>query len=377
MGLFGGNKNAEEQFVGVVGVDIGTSGIKMVELTPEKGRPKLSTYGYSDEKTPSPVAPQYIDNPEAAAEVLRSVYKEGRFRATKAVAALPGSEVSHAIITLPVPRSAKEDLKPLIEAQARKFLPLPLEEMILDSQILDKNLLPKDEKSVAAQADLEMASGNRKFIRVLVTGAPKTLVTKYVAAFKAAKLELTSLETEVFAVTRSLVGKDKSRIMIVDIGAHRTNITIVDQGVPYLSRGIRSGGAAITQALASGMNTAFDEAESMKRDLGFRQDAGLPKPLEEALKPIVHEMKYAIQLYADQEFHENKSVEKVILTGGSALLPGLVDHFVRELGLNVYIGDPWARIASPMEARGVLEEVGTRMAVAAGLALRAFDTDKT
>ncbi|MBK6791588.1 MAG: pilus assembly protein PilM [Anaerolineales bacterium] len=102
MGLFGGNKNAEEQFVGVVGVDIGTSGIKMVELTPEKGRPRLSTYGYSDEKTPSPIAPQYIENPEAAVEVLRSVYKDGRFRATKAVAALPGSEVSHAIITLPV-----------------------------------------------------------------------------------------------------------------------------------------------------------------------------------------------------------------------------------------------------------------------------------
>lgn len=371
MGLF--RKKKTEQFSGLLGVDIGTSGIKVVEIVPDKGRLRLSRYGYSEPAGSVRVEGALIDDAPKAAETLRKIMKESDMRAHQAVASLPSSKVFHAMITLPVPKDPKEDLKPIIEAQARKLLPLPLEEMILDSNILDKDLLPKQEADRDKQAAVEVGDKSKKYIRVLLTGAPKVLVAKYVELFRIAKIELVSLETEVFAVERSLVGKDKSRVMIVDMGAERTNIAIIDKGVPYLTRGIKSGGNAITQALATSMSVSFEEAEAMKRDLAYSTAQGLPAPLEEAVKPILHEIKYALQLYADQEFHDNSTVEKVVITGGSSAVPGLIPYLTTALNVNVYHGDPWARVATVAEARPVLDEVGPRLAVAIGLAMRTKD----
>jgi type IV pilus assembly protein PilM len=371
MGLFG--KKKEERFEGLLGVDIGTSGIKVVEIVPDKGRLKLSRYGYSELAGAVKVETPLIDDPKKAAETLKRIMKESAMRSVKAVASLPSSKVFHALITLPVPKDPKEDLKPIIEAQARKLLPLPLEEMILDSNILDKELLPKADSQKSTEVSGEPTDKSKKYIRVLLTGAPKVLVTKYVEIFRQAKIELISLETEIFAVIRSLVGKDKSRIMIVDMGAERTNIAVVDKGVPYLTRGIKSGGNAITEALAASMSVSFEEAEAMKRDLSFSSTQALPAPLEQAVKPILHEIQYALQLYAEQEFHDNSTVEKIIITGGSSHVPGLVPYLTAALNVNVYHGDPWARVASAIEARPVLDEVGPRLAVAIGLAMRGKD----
>lgn len=368
MGLFG--KKKEEQFDGMLGIDIGTSGIKVVEITPDKGRLKLSRYGYSEPAGAVKIEGSLIDDAPRAAETLKRILKESDMKATRAVASLPSSKVFHAMITLPVPKDPKEDLKPIIEAQARKLLPLPLEEMILDSNILDKDLLPKQEVDKQKEAAIESGDKSKKYIRVLLTGAPKTLITKYVELFRLAKIELVSLETEIFAVVRSLVGKDKSRVMIVDMGAERTNLAVVDKGVPYITRGIKSGGNAITQALAESMSVSFEEAEAMKRDLAYSATQGLPAPLEEAIKPILHEIKYTLQLYAEQEFHDNSTVEKIIITGGSSHVPGLIPYLTAALNVNVYHGDPWARVATVAEARPVLDEVGPRLAVAIGLAMR-------
>ena len=220
---------------------------------------------------------------------------------------------------------------------------------------------------------VETGDKSKKYIRVLLTGAPKVLVAKYVELFRLAKIELVSLETEVFAVVRSLVGKDKSRVMIVDMGAERSNIAVIDKGVPYLTRGIKSGGNAITSALAASMSVSFEEAEAMKRDLSYSSTQGLPPPLEAAVKPILHEIKYTLQLYAEQEFHDNSTVEKIVITGGSSHVPGLIPYLTNALNVNVYHGDPWARVATVPEARPVLDEVGPRLAVAIGLAMRGKD----
>ncbi len=373
-------RKKSEHFDGLLGVDIGTSGIKIVEIVPDRGRLRLSRYGYSEPAAGIKVTTPLIDDAAHSAKILTSIMKESSMRGNRAVASLPSSKVFHAMITLPVPKSPKDDLKFMIENQARKLLPLPLEEMILDSNILDKDLLPKHEpghkhkvEPAPTTESLEAQDKTRKYIRVLLTGAPKVLVAKYVDIFRQAKIELISLETEIYAVIRSLVGKDKSRIMIVDMGAERTNIAVVDKGVPYLTRGIKSGGNAVTQALADSMGVSFEEAEAMKRDLAYKSSEGLPAPLEAAIKPILHEIKYALQLYADQEFHDNVSVEKIIMTGGTSHVPGLIPYLTHALNVNVYHGDPWARVATMPEARPVLDEVGPRLAVAIGLAMRGKD----
>ncbi len=394
MSLFG---KKQEVSPSLMGVDLGTVGIKVVELLPDKGRLKLASYGYSELPSGMILEKSLLDDSKKAAEILVRIVKEAGIKAVRANASLPSNAIFHAIITIPQPRSAKEDLKPMIEAQVRKLLPRPLEEMILDSTVIDKDLLPKpkvhdkDKKAKHAVVDgssgpvpegteatiaadkvdnAEEMSQERKHIRILISGAPKDLVAKYIEIFKLAKIELVALETEAFALIRSLIGNDKARIMIVDIGHERTNISIVDGGIPFLHRSVKVGGAAVTKVIAKQMNVTDSEAEQMKYDLSVTAESGeLPPVLKEAMMPIVHEVKYSLDLYG-QQMVGGGTVEKIILTGGSASLPQIDRVLTQALNTNVYIGDPWARLASYPDLKPVLDEIGPRFAVAVGLAMK-------
>ena len=374
MGIF---KKKEPQSSGIIGVDIGAGGMKVVELTREKGRMRLLTYGYAEVHSSKVL----IDDPKWAAGVLRDVYKKAGMKSNRVNTSLPSHAVFHAIITIPVPKSPKEDIKPMIESQVKKLLPMPIEEMILDSTVIDKELLPKaDDKKKAKKSELndddkksQPVKSSGKHARVLVSGAPKEMVAKYVELFKQAKLQLVSLETEAFALIRSLIGNDRSRIMIVDVGYERTNISIVQQGIPFLHRSIKAGGAMVTEAIANQMGISAEDAEQTKQDLAAADVGEIPPVLKDALQPIVHEARYSLELFAAQDFHEQSTVEKIIITGGSAHLPYFDTFLTDQLNINVYLGDPWARVATPHGLRPVLNEVGPRFSVAIGLAMKDLD----
>ncbi|MBU4452649.1 pilus assembly protein PilM [Patescibacteria group bacterium] len=364
---------------GMIGIDIGAGGIKMVELSPLKGRAKLETYGHAQRT--SHTDGSLLDQPQKASELIREVIKKSGMKALQANAAMPSQYVFHAMVTIPQPNSKKEDQKQLTEAHVKKLLPRPIEEMILDSTVIDKHLLPqdveekkenkKDKKNEKPATDI-LEVKEQKHIRVLVSGAPKDLVQKYIDIFKLAKLQLVSLETESFALIRSLIGKDMARIMIVDIGYERTNINIVHGGIPFLHRSIKAGGINVTQAIAKQMSISPAQAEQVKFDLAIsaKKDQQIPNIIREAIMPILHEIKYALDLYAQQDFHDYSDVEKIILTGGSAYLPYLDPFLTEALNINVYIGNPWARIAVPEGTQEVLSEIGPRMSVAVGLAMK-------
>ncbi len=355
MSLFSGKK--EEHFDGLLGIDLGPSGIKIAELVGEKGRLRLSTYGYSENTTASENTPSLLEDPTKAAALIQRIIKEAGMKATRVVAALPSAQVFQTIITIP-PGKSKEEMKVLIEAQSTKLLPLPLADMIVDSNILDKD---------------EAGLSN---IRVLVTAAPKALVQKYIDLFRQTKLELVSLETEVFALIRSLVGKDKSRVMLVDIGYDQTNVAIVIGGVPYLHRSMKGGGQNITMAIAGSMGISAAEAERVKCDLSLNStSAEPPAAVQTALSALVHELKYSLEMYSGQAWHNEGAIEKIIVTGGSAQLPALDPYLTKLLDVNVYIGDPWARITAPAGLRPILDEIGPRFSIAAGLAMRLTEHD--
>lgn len=370
--------------LGLIGVDIGAAGIKAVELVPVDQRLKLETYGYAN--APKELA-GLLDHPKEAAAILMHVVKKAGMKSVRCNAALPSQAVFHAIITIPQPRTAKEDLKPMIESQVKKLTPMPIEDMILDSTVIDKHLLPKvndpkkapepakkKKKEEEAEATKEEnpllgEKKDRQHIRILVSGAPKVLIQKYVEIFKLAKLELASLETEAFAQIRSLIGRDKTRMMVVDIGKARTNLTIVSEGIPFVHRSIKSGGDAMTEILAKQMGIDPVQAEQAKQDLATGGATELPPALKDALQPIIHEVRYSLDQYG-QQFDGETGIDKIILTGGSAQLPHLDTFFTEELNRSVYVGDPWARLATPKGLQPVLDEVGSRFSVAVGLAMK-------
>ncbi len=353
MGLF----SRKPQTKSYLGIDVGQSGVKLVELKNEKGRARLVTYAYAQLPSQGYDSAMTQDIDRVAAFVKKMVDKS-RATTKMTIAALPVSSIFSSIIS--VPGSTEKEIKEAIQMQAKKLIPVPLEEISLDYKIID--------------TENEGESG-KKVTRVLLTGAPKNLVQRYLDLAKKAGLQLISLETEAFAQIRSLVGKDRSSIMIIDIGAMRTNISVIEKGIPFLNRSIATGGIAITQVITKTLSVPYEQAETMKRDIRamqtFAQAGDITLILSTLLKPIVDEIKYSFNLYQGQtEGGQQKRIDKIILTGGSALLPSLPEFITQLMNVNAYLGDPWARVIYPQDLRPILDEIGPRFTVAIGCAMR-------
>jgi type IV pilus assembly protein PilM len=363
-----------------LGIDIGTSSVKVVELANFKGRPRLITYGFI-EKKPEEIK-SLIDNTPAAAEIINDIYTKSKMSSKKVIAALPNFSVFTSILNLPF--LPKKELASAISWEAKKIIPMPLEDIILDWKIIedleqqkeggaDIGGLPKQPNPANNQEAKSMKkifSKPQKNLKILLTGASKKLVRKYVDIFGSSGLTLLSLETESFALIRSLVGNDKSNIMIVDLGASTSSISIVEKGIPILNRSVEMGGTMITRAISNSLNVNFDRAEQFKQDLSLGNetaDNALPQTVERAFDPILKEIKYTIDTYRDQN---KQKVEKIILTGGTALLGNLSGYLSKTLNINTYVGDPWARVIFPTELKPILDRLGAKFAVSIGLAMR-------
>ncbi len=360
------------------GIDLGTSSIKVVQLENRGGRPTLVTYGLI-EQSGDIVKVSLSEVQRGIVKAVKKLSKRAHITATRAVASLPNFTVFSSVINLPA--MSRRDLASAVRWEAKKFVPMPIEEMVLDWQVLGPGGLAaasptnkdKDTDGKRRSAESSSKSGSTN---VLLTAAPKNLVARYLDLFKSADIPLGSLETESFALERSLIGHDRSPIMIVDIGALNTNISVTVESVPLVNRSIDVGGETITRAIAGSLTVDFARAEQLKRDFGITatQSGGgqIPKTIEFVISSIINEIRYVLNLYRNQSVAtaSGKNIEKIILSGGGAYLSGLDQYLARLLNLKVFIGNPWARVSFPEELVPVLDEVGSRFAVAVGLAMR-------
>jgi type IV pilus assembly protein PilM len=349
-----------------LGIDLSPDSIKLVELTSEKNKPKLVTYGYTESKSDI-LKGDFITNKNLTAVLIKELATRAKVTTYSALTALPISSVFTSIVRLSglIKRDLdnKDKVRSLLSEEVKKILPRPFEEMVFDF-----NLIPSEE--------LEKADRNAKLdsVRYLVTASTNEEVKKYVDIFKQSGFTLTNLDIEPFSLVRSLVGNDKSLIMIVDIGENKTALSIVNFGMPVINRSIQVGGAMITKVIADSLNITVSEAENYKLDLGIMMSqermSNFPKSIEDVLAPIITEIKYLLKLYYEQISSE-KILDKIILTGGGSLLGNFLDkYFTNTLDVRTYVGDPWARIVYPEELSPALIGIGPRFSVALGLAMR-------
>jgi len=278
--------------------------------------------------------------------------KEARVTTRLATASIPVSHVFHTIVTLPKVEKESE-MKTYINAELKKVLTRPLEDM----QVVHQKI--------------PSTNNDEKYMRVLVTAAPKTMVAFYSAIFQKAGLELKELETEAFAIERSLVGKDTATMMVVDVGAERTNFFIMDQGLPMTHRSIQVGGDNIDKVLSDALGVEHELVDVMKGDVSeIAWDEETMSVFDVVLDPILKEVQYSFDLFLSQSGNQVKRPEKIVLTGGSSVFPPLKKRLEQTFDLRVFIGDPWARIVYQQEIKSLLSEMGPRMAVSIGLALR-------
>lgn len=349
MGLF--SLSSENLFLGI---DIGDSSLKMVELKKKGRKIFLSNYAFSENV--SDVKFTKIDDIGYLAQAILKVREEAGIKATKVTASLPTFAVFSSIIN--VSNVDKKNILSAINEEAKKVIPLPLEEMILDWKIV-----PGPDGKIPDKGNM----------RVFLTGSPKKLVRKYIDVFKKAGLNLVSLETETFSLVRSLIGDDKETVMIAEIGANSTDISIVKESIPVLNRSLSVCSSTISSVLAEKLGMTYAQAEQFKFDLSVSLSGGrgekedLPRLVGDVIEPIVTEILYMLDFFRSQNGGE---VGKIILSGGGAMLLNLPEYLSKRLDMKVIVGDSWNRIYYPEELKPVLSEIGPKLSVAIGLAMR-------
>lgn len=325
----------------VLGIDIAGGGIKVVEFINENGRARFRTFGFVENENSENV----LANVEASKLTLEKIFKEAHAQGGGIInAALPTQSVFSSIFTLP--KMKKEERERAIELQIQKMISTPIGELVVESRALET-------------VD--------SFDRIFFTAASKKVVATYHDFFKTCKLTLNNLEIESLAIIRALIGKDQGNNVLIDFGKTRTNIVLVEKGIPVMSRSIKTGSEDVTQKLSASLGVSLAQAEIMKQNLKI-----FPAILDGFINTIITEVRYLINAWNAQN-KQPRLVDKVILTGGGARLVGLVGVLGEALKMRVYLGDPWARVLYSQELRPLLDEMGPRLTVAVGLALRSIE----
>lgn len=337
----------------ILGLDIGSHSIKLIEIGSVGGVPQLLAAG-SIPTPPKALQSSLEADHQAVAMAIKQLMKETGAKSTSVVIALPESQVFTRVIEVPA-LSARE-LSSAISWEAEQYIPLPLDQVNLDYSIL------REAKE----------TGTDK-MDVLLVACPKSLLERYLAIVELAELIPLAAETEIIATARALsrsVANIKNASLLVSLGAQTTDLAILRGGVLAFTRSISSGGEALSRALVSGLDFNVNQAEEFKRTYGLEKDK-LQGKIVTAVKPImdtiIGEMKRALAFYAEK--HKDERVEVTLLSGGTAKLPGMVVYIAQNVGIEAQLANPWVGIKrDPRFA--VLDKEGPTFTVAVGLALR-------
>ena len=282
------------------------------------------------------------------ARSLRGILQEAKIETKNAVFSIP--DFSSFFTHFELPPMTKEELPEAVQYEARKHIPIPFSEVTFDWQILNKKRLglPKEP------------------IKILMVAVPNELINQYQEIAKLAKLRLQTLEAEVFGLIRSSLKNGEGSLVVLDMGAQTTTINVVKKGVLQSSRSIDIGGGNLSERIAQSLSIGRKEAEEKKIAEGL-----LSKELKTILGPLIDTVVTEIQR-AIQEFRE-KEIQRVVLGGGSAMLPGLREYLKESLKKEIEFVDPFRSVFYPPVLEDTIKEMGPSYCVAVGMALRGLE----
>lgn len=352
----------------VVGIDIGSSSIKVVQLKRKNGKAVLETYG---ELALGPYAGFQIGQatnlpPEKIVEVLKDVMKEANITTKNCGIAIPIK--SSLVSTIEMPNFSEKQLNQMIPIEARKYIPVPISEVTLDWFVLPTEEDIPDESSEDLPKDSKAST--EKKIHVLIVAIHNDVLTRFSNMVTSAELEAGFFEIEMFSMVRAAIDQDTSPIMILDMGAAATKLCIVERGVVRNFHMIGRGSQDITLSISSALNVPIDRAEKLKRNFGSNlaeEDGQIKDVIGLVLDPILSESNSVILNY---ERKYNKNISRVLLTGGGVALSGFVEYAKGKLDTDVALALPFSKVETPAFLSEVLKKTGVGFSVAVGVALR-------
>src|SRR6056297_3256217 len=318
------------------GLDISSRSLKLAHLKEQLRSSELTLGGYNETSMPEgTIEKSRVVDEDQLCRAINKGWKEAEGIDTNFVAAsLPEEKAFLEIIQMP--NMKKEEIKKSVRYEAENYIPMSMDEVYFDSEII-----------TPVENSLDHTD-------VLIVAFPKRIVDPYVACMEKAGLRPVALEIESQSIARSLI-KDFMSIkplLLVDLGATRTTIMVYSGKALRFTAYIPISSRQFTRIISEQLDVNWEKAEQMKIDHGLGE-SGEAKKIADALEPILNDLKEQIsthlEYYDTHSFHEHlpgekDQINKILLTGGGSNLEGLPDFLSSQLGIHAEVGNPWVNI---------------------------------
>jgi len=340
----------------VVGLDIGSSAVKAVELKPSGKGFKVTAFAIEPVPPDSIVDGAIIDG-TAVADAIRRLFENKAFKTKEVAASLSGNAVIVKKISLPVMTEA--ELAESIYWEAEQYIPFDIQDVNLDYQILDAG----------------RGADSKGTMDVLLVAAKKEKIADYLGVITQAGRTAVVVDVDAFALQNAYEAnyglEPQSVVVLLNAGASAININILAGEQSVFTRDISSGGNAYTEAVQKELNLPFESAEQLKK--GESVDG----VTFEEVKPVLHAMTENVLLEIQKTFDFFKAtassdrIDRIVLSGGASRVDGFAQALEERFGAPVETFDPFRKIAFEATRLGITDPASVATAaVAVGLALR-------
>jgi type IV pilus assembly protein PilM len=340
-----------------VGLDIGSSSVKLVSLREKKGGYTLQSWG-SAPLPPEAIVDGALMNSSAIVQAIQELVSQQKIKGKDVAIGVRGHSVIIKKISLP--RMSQEELDESIQWEAEQYIPFDVKDVNIDTQILTP------EGDAAGQMD------------VLLCAAKKDMINDYTSVCAEAGLTAVVVDVDAFAVQNAYEANydvnPAETVVLINVGAAVSNINVVSRGITTFTRDITMGGNAFTEEIQKQLNISYDEAEALKVGGQGETDAVVPQEVERVIQGVADQMGGEIQRSLDfiAATASDSRVAKVFLSGGTARIPALFKVIESRAGVPVEILNPFKNIEidnRKFDSAAMLAAAPSA-AVGVGLALR-------
>jgi type IV pilus assembly protein PilM len=311
----------------VFGLDIGFSSLKAMEIGWHNKRPVVTGYGFEG-FSPAAIRDGIITNPELLAQATYNLFAKnlvGDITTRRVALSIPATRAYNRNIQLP--KLSHKELDEAIRLEAEQYIPIPLDELYLDYDIVSKT-----------------DSGTE----VLVVAAPRKLIDSYLLFSKLVGLEVVAIETTISASSRLFVHTSRGTIpptILIDFGSISSDITIYDQTL-VVTGTAPGGGDSFTTLIAQRLGITLEEAGVVKTKYGLgvsKKQAEITEALTPILESLTKEIRRMIRYYEERS-SANRKIAQAVTLGGGANMPGLSEYLTDKLRLPVRVCHPWEEL---------------------------------
>ncbi|MEK7461489.1 MAG: pilus assembly protein PilM [Patescibacteria group bacterium] len=359
-----------------LGIDTGSSAIKIVQIKKKNGQAVLETYG---ELALGPYAGLGVGQAvnlatDKIAQALIDLMKEKEVNITTKKYGISIPFASSLMSVIEMPDVGLKQLAVMVPLEARKYIPVPISEVMLDWSVIPKSeVREEDLQDLVVEERSAVGQGTKTppaFAKtdVLIVAIHNETVVRYQDIVAKSGLEVGFFEIEIFSTMRAVLDEALRPVMIMDVGAASTKLYVVERGVVRFSHTVNRGSQDITLTISKSLGLSMERAEVMKRQTGVVGDnKNLTDVILLSLDYIFAEVNTVLLSF---EKKYNKTISKIVLVGGGSTLKGFADLAKNNFKTDVVLADPFNKVSAPAFLENILKETGPEFAVAIGLALR-------